>query len=1064
MSNRWLVATLTVFTALAPVIAFSASRGTPPTLSTQARGILARRCGGCHGAEKQSGLDVRSAASLLLGGSRGPAVVPGQPDRSPLLLAASGNYEVKMPPAGPPVPPDELRVLRAWIGAKALWIGAPVSTAPTGKPLPWSFRKPTSPAVPRVKNPAWVQNPIDAFILAKLEAKGLRPAPPADRRTLIRRVYFDLIGLPPAPERVERFAADSAPDAYPRLVDELLASPQYGERWARHWLDVARYADSGGYETDIYYRNAWRYRDYVVKSFNDDKPYNRFVQEQVAGDELWPGDLELQGNYTIPASKLAALEAQTGTGLYTLGPQIHESNMDGKKLRYEWLTDSADTTGAVFLGLTVGCARCHDHKFDPISQKDYFGLQAVFAASREVETPVIDGMGIADFKQHYPRLLAVEEARTALDLFQTRTAGRSLTAGEQQERAQLLERLAGAVQSVPRITALGRPFEGMMQVPTVSALGHLDPALVPKVRLLNRGELTRPRETVSPALPAALRLDGQPALLPGNSFSRRKELALWLTRPDHPLTARVMVNRVWGWHFGEGLVATPNDFGKMGQPPSHPELLDWLATAFTRRAKPGAVSAGSGSTGPRSTANTGASRKGPAVSAVPRPGPGELDWSVKRLHRLILLSNTYQMSSTHPDPGGMRLDPDNRWLWRMNRRRLEAEALWDAIHAVGGTLNAKMGGRPVMPPLTDEELSSLRDRSQWVVPADPTEHTRRGIYLLVRRGFRFPFFEVLDAPGNSVSCPRRDVTTVAPQALWFLNNRTTLRQATHLAARVVQETGRSWNEPAFGPGQSGWIGAKAGDFAGWARRVDTGHPAPGYDAPVGTLLTHGATSLLWRVPAGEGPRAVTLRGSLWNVRRLGRAGVWKLWKNDRLLLSEGKIDDTSGTSAQPLNLESGSGGAAALREIPCAPGDSFRLEILEGDFVGVRFTVATGRTHDAAVEFDLTANPTAAGWQYSEALANGGGPVGAAARPAPPGSEAAAWVDRAWRLTLGRPPTPEEAREGLQLLEDLSRAGSAGAPLDETPPALAALPPARAAALTKLCLMLFNLNEFIFVD
>jgi hypothetical protein len=715
--------------------------------------------------------------------------------------------------------------------------------------------------------------------------------------------------------------------------------------------------------------------------------------------------------------------------------------MDGKKLRYEWLTDCADTTGAVFLGLTVGCARCHDHKFDPLSQKDYFALQAVFAASREVETPIIDGMGVADFKQHYPRLLAVEEARNALELFQKKIADRAPTAGEQQERAQLLERLAGAVQSVPRVTALGRPFEGMMQVPTVTVLGHLEPALLPQIRLLNRGELNRPRETIAPALPAALRLVGQPALLPGNSFTRRKELALWLTRPDHPLTSRVLVNRVWGWHFGQALVATPNDFGKMGQPPSHPELLDWLATAFALNAKPGAASVRAGASGPEG-----------------------LGWSIKRLHRLILLSNTYRMSSTHPDPAGMRLDPDNRWLWRMNRRRLEAETLWDALHAAGGSLNPRMGGRPVMPPLTEEELSPLRDRSQWVTPADPAEHTRRGIYLLVRRGFRFPFFEVLDAPGNSVSCPRREVTTVAPQALWFLNNRTTLRQAAHLAARVVQDTGASWNEPDFGPGQSGWLGERAGAFAGWARRVETGHLTPDLDAPVGTLVTHGPTSLLWRVPAGGAPVAVSLRGGLWNVRHLGRAGVWKVWKNDRLLLTEGKLGDASGSSTQPLNLESGSGGAAALREIPSAPGDTFRLEILEGDFVGVRFSVAARRTHDAAAEFDLAANPTSAGWQYSEALANGGGPVGAAARPTGRGNESAAWIDRAWRLALGRPPTREEARESLQLLEDLSATGSASAPLGDAPPPLAALPLARAAALTKLCLTLFNLNEFAFVD
>jgi hypothetical protein len=638
-----------------------------------------------------------------------------------------------------------------------------------------------------VKNKAWVKNPIDAFILAKLEAAGLKPALPADRRTLIRRAYFDLIGLPPPTERVEKFVNDSSPDAWEKLIDELLASPQYGERWARHWLDVARYADSGGYETDIYYRNAWRYRDYVVKSFNDDKPYNRFVQEQIAGDEINPIDLSLEGSYDVPPRKREHLEARIGTGFYALGPQIHESNMDGKRITYERLTDWADTTGSVFMGLTVGCARCHDHKFDPISQRDYYRLQAIFAASKEVEIPVVHAMAIASNRQHYPRLLAIDEARRALRLFDQRKSGAdakrpTLTPEDELERKRLLDNIANAVLALPEgiPDAPGGPWDGLMEIPTATVLGHEDPALIPEVRVLGRGELRMAKEKVSAGLPAVLAQATGGELPMPDRFTHRKQLALWLTRPDHPLTARVMVNRVWLWHFGKGIVATPNDFGKHGAMPTHPELLDWLATTFMEN---GGVRLPPNAKAPQE-------RRSPTHPFAHSPTQYACGWSLKKLHKLIMLSSTYQQSSTlNPQPSALAIDPDNHLLYRMNRRRLEAEELWDAIHAVAGTLNLKMGGRPVVPPLEAEEIAALRDRWQWTVSADPKEHVRRGLYVLVRRNFKFPMFEVFDAPVNSVSCPVRDVSTVAPQVLWCLNNKTIFKQSQELAARLLKEAG-----------------------------------------------------------------------------------------------------------------------------------------------------------------------------------------------------------------------------------------------------------------------------------
>jgi hypothetical protein len=626
------------------------------------------------------------------------------------------------------------------------------SSADSAKSLFWSFRKPVRHPPPPVAacDAPQVSNPIDRFILATLRKKRLTPAPCADAATLVRRASFDLLGLPPTPEMVDCFVKEPTQEAFARLVDELLALPAYGERWARHWLDVVRYADSGGFETDVYYRNAWRYRDWVVRSLNDDKPYDRLILEQVAGDELWPDELEMEGMQTVTARTRRALEARIATGLNALGPQVHESNMDGKRRSYEELTDWVDTTGSVFLGLTLGCARCHNHKFDPISQKDYYSLQAIFAGARVVEEPVINPMEQADHKQHYPRILAVDEARRAYRLFEQRTRGRALNPAEQAERQRLRDRIAQAVLDLPE-SATSSPnthWDGLMEIPRASVLTNRLPAQIPEVRLLNRGDLDRARMRVGPDLPAVLRqATGYAAPLPGPHGSRTA-LARWLVQPEHPLTARVMVNRVWQWHFGQGLVSTPGDFGKMGQPPSHPELLDWLATEFVRGR-----------------------------------------WSLKYLHRLIMTSVAYQRASRFDHAGNRKVDADNRYLWKANRRRLEGEAIWDALHATAGTLNRAVGGRPVVPPLVEEELSALRDRWHWTVSADPAQHTRRGLYILSRRNFRFPLLEAFDAPVNSVSCPKRESTTVAPQALWLMNNRIVRQQARAFAARLVREAG-----------------------------------------------------------------------------------------------------------------------------------------------------------------------------------------------------------------------------------------------------------------------------------
>ena len=655
------------------------------------------------------------------------------------------------------------------------------------------------------------------------------------------------------------------------------------------------------------------------------------------------------------------------------------------------------------MGLTFSCARCHDHKFDPITQQDYYALQAIFSASREIEYPIIDAMGITDFKQHYPRILAVEESRRALQMFDARMAGKALSAEEQTERQNLLNAIANNVLALPENTALGVPLVGLMETPTVSVLGHERPELIAPVYLLNRGELSRPRDAVAPGLPEALkRASGWQESMPGH-LKNRAALAQWLTSPKHPLTARVMVNRIWHGHFGRGLVGSLNDFGQMGERPTHPELLDWLAGQFMKSG-----------------------------------------WSIKQMHRTMMLSSTYQMHSVATSEENASIDPQNRHFWKMNRRRLEAEVLWDSIHSVAGTLNLKMGGRPVVPPLEPEAGAP----GYWIVSADPAEHTRRGLYILQRRNYRFPMFDVFDLPVNAVSAPARDVTTVAPQALWMMNNPTAVRQSQAFAARLRNELNADWNIPDFGSGQSGWAGNKSGIHAGWALREDNGNSTDAHDDPVGTVMTHGMTSVVWKAPAatdvsGNSGWPVEIRGGLWNIRRLGRSGQWKLWHNNKLL-SEGTVDDQCGTSASPLQLNTGSGGDAALKCV-AMPGDMFRLEILEGDFVAVQLSFVTPQgLRDIAADFSLNANPTPLGWQYSESIANGGQPLTNAIRVRRSGDDMSQ-VDRAWKLALGRLPTKDEKAEAEELLKSLSA----------TDPV---------TSMSLLCLALFNMQEFAYVD
>jgi hypothetical protein len=914
--------------AAALALAFtSLLRAEPVDFSRDVLPILSTNCFKCHGRDISTRkaklrLDQPEFATIPAKDGLTP-IVPGHVDQSELIARiTSTDDDERMPPAdkGRALTAAEQDVLKRWIAEGAAYTEH------------WAFLPPKKSLPPKVKDATWAQTPIDRFILAALEKERLHPAPAASPETLIRRATLDLTGLPPTPAEVEAFIADRSPDAYAKAVNRLLNSPHYGERYGRHWLDVARYADSGGFETDLFFGHAWRYRDYVIRAFNRDKPFDRFIKEQVAGDELYPDDQD----------------ARIATGFYTIGPVLQEAGMVTGKLEYDQLTDAVDTTGAAFVGLTFACARCHDHKYDPVSQKEYYRLQAVFAASDQADYSV-DGKKLRDraalkttlkeFEAEQARLRAQRESDPTRRADLLRKAGdayieadpvlknhvdstrhynaveraieRYYRAAKPDDASDVLaeeegdtnevialkaslkgvaadrpaEKIDAALLNVGIVTLLnpvnifmrgggengaragavgtevqrrraarlaaangqapapvpaavataeleksdrnpaprenGAPAEPLpkpaveiprpMALPTLAELtpaqlatmngfrirrvfdslttdsakrdflimlgraqidrpkpeGYVDDldnvrlhmgeqhmedvsALPMRVldhrakpletHLLRRGELSMAAEVVDAGVPEKIADGVTFADIPPER--RRSVFAEWIASDKNVLTARVIVNRVWAWHFGEGLVRTPNDLGLRGDHPTHPELLDWLAVEFV-----------------------------------------EHGWSIKYLNRLIMLSRAYRMSET-VDETTLARDPDNRLLTHYQPHRLEAEAIWDSIRAVAGTLDLTMFGLPIAPPLDDQE--QLGNYRKWPT-STPAESNRRAIYILTRRSFRFPMLSAFDLPDNITSCGRRDITTVPNQALTLLNNRTMRDQATAFATRLLSE-------------------------------------------------------------------------------------------------------------------------------------------------------------------------------------------------------------------------------------------------------------------------------------
>jgi mono/diheme cytochrome c family protein len=689
--------------------------------------ILFRRCTTCHGAHRQEGgLDLRTRASMLRGGKSGPAIVPGQPDKSRLIQRVRAG---QMPPndrlveaSVKPVEPAEIEALARWIAA-----GAPeVEVAPdvaTTKPDPlvtdhdrdfWAFRPPRTMSPPAVRETARVRNLIDAFLLQKLEAKGLTFSPEADRATLIRRLSFDLTGLPPEPADVRAFLEDKSPDAYERLVERLLASPRYGERWGRYWLDLAGYADSEGKrEQDLPRPAAWRYRDYVIHSFNGDKPYDRFLLEQLAGDEL--ADYEHAKEITPEI-----YDNLVATGFLRMAPDPTWANITNYVAdRMEVIADEMDILGSGVMGLTLKCARCHSHKFDPIPQRDYYRLLAVFKGAFDendwLKPDVRPGLG---------------------PVSQDVQAGRHLKYVTTAERKAWEEHNAKAKDKAPE--------------PAIHALW--DRGSPTPTYLYRRGDPANPGPVVGPGVPSVL-TDGktplhvQPPWPGAKSTGRRLAFARWLTRPDHPLTARVMINRVWKYHFGRGIVSTLGNFGKVGSPPTHPELLDWLAREFV-----------------------------------------DSGWSVKHLHRLMVTSTAYRQSSNaergtrnaerRTDP--RTVDPDNALLSRMPLVRLDAEALYDTLLLVAGRLDEKRYGRADAVEVRPDGL---------VTPAGTDRGWRRLVYVKQARKQLPTHLETFDFPQMNPNCLDRRDSTVAPQALYLMNNARIAGLAEQFAKRVREEAG-----------------------------------------------------------------------------------------------------------------------------------------------------------------------------------------------------------------------------------------------------------------------------------
>lgn len=708
---------LTILSLFLP--AWAASQPAPsPDIESSVHPILTTNCIPCHSrTNRSSGLALDAREGILSGGNRGPAAVPGSSSQSLLLQAIEHKGDLKMPP-GRHLKEEEIATLRSWIDSGLPWSEGSVTHKTPGWDH-WSFQKPAHPSVPTVQNSAFVRNPIDNFIAARLEKENIKPSPEADRSTLLRRVSLDLTGIPPSPSEVKDLIADTSPDAYEKVVDRLLASPHYGERWGRHWLDVARYADSDGYTIDSP-RQIWKYRDWVIQALNRDMPFDRFVIEQIAGD-LLPN---------------ATTDQLIATGFHRNTPSNFEGGIDFEQYRVEAVADRVATTGAAILGLSLGCARCHDHKYDPISQREFYQFFAFFNNTDEITSE--DER--YDFNRPILELPTPEQAGK-------REAHRAQVSALSRELAAYVRQLVAAAKK-PGGTPPEQDAGLKERMANLRALRVREPEIT--TTLIMR-ELPKPREayvhlggdflrhgiSVSPGVPAVL--SAKPVT------GTRLDLAKWLVSRENPLTARVMVNRMWQAYFGKGLVDTENDFGLIGSKPTHPELLDWLATEFM-----------------------------------------EGGWSQKKIHRLIVTSATYRQSAARR-PELSEIDPGNRLLAHQSRLRLDAEILRDSLLATSGTLTNEIGGPSVFPPIPQGAMAVTQVKRDWPV-SEGKDRYRRGLYTFFYRSAPHPALALFDAPDALTTCTRRVRSNTPLQALTMLNDEVSIESARAFAKQLLRNS------------------------------------------------------------------------------------------------------------------------------------------------------------------------------------------------------------------------------------------------------------------------------------
>ncbi len=823
MTKRTVVAVAsTVWGLGAAVSVVTLSRAEEPVSFTkEIQPIMESSCWNCHGASLQlSKLDLRTREGALKGGEHGASIVPGKADESKLYRLVAGLDKPSMPLDGSKLTAGQIVAVKTWINEGAHWdttatVAKATATAasPENAPLPagareyWAFKLPVQAPPPNVS--AKLQNPIDRFLEKTRQEKGLKAAPKADRLTLVRRAYLDLIGLPPTPAQTAEFLADKSPEAWAKLIDKLLASPHYGERWGRHWLDVARYADSAGYEDDHDRPNSWRYRDYVVRSFNNDKPYDVFMKEQVAGDEL-----DQRTN-----------DSMIATGLLRQGPRVEAREKDNPQYRFDYLDDVIATVGKGMLGLTLQCARCHNHKFDPILQKDYYALEATFygyvettyplvpkeeadaynkkvaevnakqaplrSQIRRIEAPYRQKLIAEAIKRDFPenvqravakpeaertegeRLLADQVVKSALfelpidEVMSPEDSAKKKTLNAQikeieKERPKAIPTADIVTDGDYRFSPRASGDEalpgkaGSKEEAIVGSFLHTGPGQyqVPPSYFLVRGDPNSHGALMKPGFVTVATYGNPVTEIPrpdGHTSGRRLALAEWLASPENPLPARVMVNRIWEHHFGKGIVATLDNFGKMGDQPMNPQLLDWLAVEFRNRG-----------------------------------------WSIKQMQRLMMTSEAYQMASRYNDESNAAKDPEDAYLWKYRITRLDAEIIRDSIMSAAGTIDLTVGGPPVfahVQPELLEAVSHSRIHGIYDNQDDGPAVWRRSIYLYTKRNLPFPMMQVFDLPDLNVSFGARNVSTVPTQALTLMNNEFVARQAKLFADRIKETAG-----------------------------------------------------------------------------------------------------------------------------------------------------------------------------------------------------------------------------------------------------------------------------------